>query len=97
MSDKKIDKKQLENLAKLARLSLTKEEGEKMVGEIGSIIDYCSQIQEIAGEEVTKSAGELRNVMRDDSDAHESGAYTDDLLAEAPQKDGGYVKVKKVL
>ena len=35
--------------------------------------------------------------MRVDENPHESGEFSDDLLAEAPKRKGDYVKVKKVM
>lgn len=43
------------------------------------------------------SVGEIRNVFREDKNPHLSGEFTEDLLAEAPQRQGEFVKVKKIL
>lgn len=37
------------------------------------------------------------NVMREDTEPHESGIYTEKLLSAAPQREGQYIKVKKIL
>lgn len=37
------------------------------------------------------------NVMREDGEPHESGLYTEKLLSAAPQREGQYIKVKKIL
>lgn len=44
-----------------------------------------------------KVVAELRNVMREDGEPTPPGTFTADILAEAPQKEGGYIKVKQVL
>lgn len=91
-----VDKDELAKLAEMARIELTAEELSEMKGDFESIIQYVSQIQEVVGSE-EKEAGELRNVMREDEDPHESGIYTDDLLAQFPEKSGNYLKVKKII
>ena len=40
---------------------------------------------------------EVRNVMREDGPAHETGAYSEALLKEAPAREGDAVRVKKIL
>jgi Asp-tRNA(Asn)/Glu-tRNA(Gln) amidotransferase C subunit len=35
--------------------------------------------------------------MRDDNGAHESGEYSKEILEQAPNKEGNYIKVKKIL
>ncbi len=40
---------------------------------------------------------DIENVMREDADPHAADAFTDALLAQAPRKEGRYLKVKKIL
>ena len=90
--------KDIEKLAKLARIELTEEEKSKYLKDIGAILNYVDQIKGAVaqvGEE--KKAGELRNVMRDDSGENMSGINTGDIVAEFPKKEGDYLKVKKIL
>jgi hypothetical protein len=35
--------------------------------------------------------------MREDTDPHESGIYTDKITAQFPARDGDYLKVKQIL
>ena len=39
----------------------------------------------------------VRNVLRPDENPHQSGVFTEEILAEAPKRRGQYVKVKKIL
>lgn len=90
--------KDIEKLAKLARIELTEEEKVKYLKDIGAILNYVDQIKGAVaqvGEE--KKAGELRNVMRADDGVNESGINTKDIVAEFPRKEGDYLKVKKIL
>lgn len=103
--------KDIEKLAKLARIELTEEEKAKYLKEIGNILVYVDQIKGVlAGHETSplcltedliapraSSMSSLKNVMREDTDKNQSGVYTKDLVAEFPRKDGNYLKVKKIL
>jgi aspartyl-tRNA(Asn)/glutamyl-tRNA(Gln) amidotransferase subunit C len=83
-------------LAKLARLEITDEEIQKLEREIPPILAFIETIQKASGEASQVESG-LRNVMRDDDNAHESGMHTDDLLADAPEKKDGKIVVKQVI
>ncbi len=93
-----MEKKDVEHLAKLSRIAITDEEATALAGEITSILGYVSEIDSITGKRPeVKEVGALNNVMREDEDPHEPGIYTEDLLSAAPERDGQYVKVKKIL
>ena len=83
-------------LAKLARLEVSEEELTKLEKEIPGILAFVETIQKVQ----TSSAAptpELRNVMREDKDPHESGTYTEKLLAQAPAREGDRLKVAQVI
>jgi aspartyl-tRNA(Asn)/glutamyl-tRNA(Gln) amidotransferase subunit C len=93
-----MKKEDIEHLAKLSRIAVTDEEAEALAGSITDILGYVSEINDITGERaVDKEVGVLYNVMREDGEPHEEGVYTEDLLASAPQREGRYVVVKKIL
>jgi aspartyl-tRNA(Asn)/glutamyl-tRNA(Gln) amidotransferase subunit C len=89
----------IEKLATLSRISLTPEEKEKMRGEFDSILEYVAAINKIAEhtEKDARSIVATVNVLREDTEPHESGIYTGTLLSAAPKREGNYVKVKKIL
>jgi aspartyl-tRNA(Asn)/glutamyl-tRNA(Gln) amidotransferase subunit C len=88
----------IKRLATLARIELTQEEAEVFAKDISSIVGYVSEIKEITGDAPEeKVIGALYNVMREDTNPHEPGLYTEDLLSSAPEREGQYVKVKKIL
>lgn len=85
-------------LAGLARIELTKEEEDSFAREIGSILSYVATIKEITGDAPPeKVAGPVYNVMREDSEPHEGGIYTEALLRAAPGRSGQYIEVKKII
>lgn len=84
-------------LAGLARIGLKKGEDENLTKDIESILAYVSEVQTVSGGEATPALGSLRNVMREDGPATPTGANTEKLLRAVPQREGNYVKVKKIL
>ena len=91
-----ITKKEIEHLAKLARIELLPEEAKSFTTEIDSILEYVGQIKNISAEK-TEETLTLRNVMRQDAVTHSRGEYTKAILANAPSKENNYIKVKKIL
>ncbi len=89
----------IDKLAELSRISLTEEEKETIRGEFDAILGYVASISKISksGEEGSRSIVATINVLRDDTNPHESGLHTETLLSLAPRREGNYVKVKKIL
>ena len=83
-------------LAELARLELSDEEITTLEKEIPHVLTFVETIQNV---DVSHTAHDtsLRNVMRTDTDPHESGRYTDVLLDAAPSRVGDRIAVKQVI
>lgn len=93
-----ITTEDVKKLAALARIKLTPEEEVKYAKDMENILGYVTQIQKVSGTVVdVRGTEKLINVMRNDNNPHEPGAYSKELVAEAPKKDGEYIKVKKIL
>jgi aspartyl-tRNA(Asn)/glutamyl-tRNA(Gln) amidotransferase subunit C len=92
-----MEKKDVEHLAKLSRIALHDGEAEALATEISSILGYVSEINEITGGVHEKKVGALKNVMREDGEAHPANLYTEALVSAAPSRQGRYIKVKKIL
>ena len=93
-----LEIKDIEKLAKLARIELTTEEKESLLKEVDPILGYVAQLKEVissVGE--AKKAGELRNVIREDSSPTETASNTEVLVADMPESQDNYLKVKKIL
>lgn len=84
-------------LADLARIEVSESEMEKLQHEIPDILGFVETIQNATTSKKITASTPIQNVMRDDSDPHETGEFTDVLLAAAPKTENGYVAVKQVL
>jgi len=93
-----MEHNEVERLAQLARIQLNDSEIEDLTKDITEILAFVTDVQQV---ETDRSAegriGAVHNVLREDENPHESGVYTDELLAEAPATRDGYIKVKKIL
>ena len=87
---------QVEQVAHLARLRLAPDEMERMRLQLSSILDHIQSLQEVdvTGVPITSQVTDLTNVMRDD--VVNSALPTDAALANAPDRDGNYFRVKAV-
>lgn len=92
-----IELKDVGHLAGLARIAVSEEEKKILQHDLEEILAYVSQVKEVGFDVGTPEAGELRNVMREDSEPHESGKFTEDILAQAPAREGNRISVKKIL
>lgn len=95
---KEITKDQVEELAKLARLGLTEDEKKSLAKEMTAFLNYVEMLQEVDTKNI-KSTNEttgLRNVYRKD-EIKDCNITPEDLLANVPELEGTFIKVKKVL
>lgn len=93
-----LEIKDIEKLATLSRIKLTDEEKTSFLKEIDPILGYVAQLKEVSGKmSDIKKAGEHRNVTRLDEKETESRFHTEALIAEMPDSEGNYLKVKKIL
>jgi aspartyl-tRNA(Asn)/glutamyl-tRNA(Gln) amidotransferase subunit C len=91
-----VNKEEIKNLASLARMELGDEEAESLTLELDSILDYVGQIKESITDDISV-VPVLRNVMRDDVPKNADREYTEDILNNAPAREGNFLKVKKIL
>ena len=95
--DKKIDEIQVRKVAKLARLDLSEEEVKEFSGQLNAIIGYVERMNELNTEGIEPLAHclPINNVFREDSVKESLG--TEKTLANAPQRDGSFFKVPRIL
>jgi len=95
--EKKIDQAQVRKVAKLSRLELTEAEVEEFTGQLSAILDYMEKMNELDTDNVEPLAHclPISNVFRDDCVKESLG--TEKTLSNAPQRDGQFFKVPKIL
>ena len=93
----KIDEAQVRKVAKLSRLELTEAEVGEFTSQLSAILDYVEKMNELDTENVEPLAHCLpvSNVLREDCAKESLG--TEKTLANAPQWDGNFFKVPKIL
>ena len=93
----KITGKEVEYVAKLARLKLTEQEKELFTEQLDSILDYMGKLNELDTENVpsTSHVLPLKNVMREDKvkDSH----LQEEMLSNAPERDNNFFSVPKII
>ena len=89
---------QVEHIAELARLELSKEEKEKFAVQLSSIIDYIKKLDKVNtdGVEETSQITGLINSVRDDNKIEATDGLAADILYNAPDKEENLFKVKSV-
>ncbi len=94
---KKGPKIDVENVAKLARLSLSPEEKAAMANDMEAIIGFANQLSEVdtGDTQVTAHVIPLNNVFHQDSPVSEFDRET--MLANAPTRTEAYVSVPRVV
>ncbi len=94
---KRIDEEQVRKVAKLGRLELSDAEVEEFAGQLSAILEYVEKMNELDTDGVEPLAHCLAvsNVFRDDVVAESLG--TEKTLANAPERDGEFFKVPKIL
>lgn len=97
-----ITKKEVQHIAKLARLGLKEKELEKMKGELSKILDYIEKLKEVNVKNIEPMSHSIKmeNVMRKDLPAkifrENLGGRAKKLLELAPETKNGYLKVKSI-
>lgn len=92
-----LSKSDVQKLADLMLVEMSSDELETLAGEMDAILGYVSEVKKLAGDGVVREKPELYNIMRPDVVTHTPKQYTDALLAEAPDRESDYLRVKKIL
>jgi aspartyl-tRNA(Asn)/glutamyl-tRNA(Gln) amidotransferase subunit C len=97
MSEQKITLDKVRHVAKLSRLALDETRLEKFSGQLASILGYIAKISEVdvTGVEPMAHALPLHNVFRED--VIEPSLPLDKVLENAPESDGPFFKVPKII
>jgi len=92
-----ISRKDVQHIARLARIELTPDEEQKFEKELSAILEFVAKLNEVDTSRVEPLTGgtELTNVMREDKPGTPY-PKPDSLIDAAPRKRDGYVEVEAV-
>jgi aspartyl-tRNA synthetase len=98
LKKRQISVEQVRHVARLARLAIEEEELAMFSKDLGDILSYVEQLNELDIKDVPPSTGvlEVKNVWRDDQ-VLEDQSVMDDIIDQSPEKEGRYFKVPKVI
>ncbi len=95
--DARMERKDIEHLADLARLRLTDAEIEQFRTEADSILAYVDAVKEMALAPREPKVGAHVNPLREDVVTNEPDQYTEDLLGALPKRVGRHALVKRII
>lgn len=86
----------VEHVAKLARLDVTEEEKVKFSKQLGDVLKYVEQMNEVdtSNVEPLSHVVDFNNVMRDDEIHYD--CTKEQLMMNAPEEENGFFKVPKI-
>jgi len=89
--------KDVEHVAKLARLGLSEEEKKVLTKQLSKILDYVEALNKLDTKNVapTSHAVPMKNVFREDKAIPFKN--TEGILANGPETDGRFFKVPRIL
>jgi aspartyl/glutamyl-tRNA(Asn/Gln) amidotransferase C subunit len=92
-----LTKGDVEGLLALARMELEEGEKEDLRRDLAAIISYVEQVKSVTVGSGSAADSLPVNVMRPDDIQNEPGSYSEALVAAAPERQDGFIKVKKIL
>lgn len=93
----KITRAEVEHVARLARLELSDDEKERMTTQLDAILGYMETLNTLdtADVEPTTTVIPMVSVMRDDE--VRASLDREDALANAPEREGVYFRVPRII
>jgi aspartyl-tRNA(Asn)/glutamyl-tRNA(Gln) amidotransferase subunit C len=92
-----LDKATVRRIAKLARIRLEEDELEPMGIELGRILEWIEQLNEVDTADVPAMTGVEAHGLRRRPDAITDGHMPDKVLVNAPEAVSGFYAVPKVV
>jgi aspartyl-tRNA(Asn)/glutamyl-tRNA(Gln) amidotransferase subunit C len=93
----KLSREEVLHIARLARVALTEEEIARMSEQLSKLLDHFEVLQKVDTTDVppTAQSVDLESVMR--GEEVKPSLPADDVLANAPRREGEYFRVRPVL
>lgn len=92
-----VDLATVKRVARLARLAVSEEEAQKMMGELNGILGFVEQLSEVDVKDVEPMTSVTPMVMRKREDVVNDGDKADDIVANAPATTENFFMVPKVV
>lgn len=92
-----IDEATVRHIARLARIRVTDEEVKTLQGELDNILQWVEQLGEIDTEGVEPMTSVVATTMKQRPDAVTDGDCAEDIVRNAPQREGTFFVVPRVV
>ncbi|KKX34244.1 Asp-tRNA(Asn)/Glu-tRNA(Gln) amidotransferase subunit GatC [Rhizobium sp. LC145] len=92
-----VDLATVKRVAHLARIAVSEDEANRMVGELNGILGFVEQLSEVDVTGVEPMTSVMPMAMRRRHDAVTDGDKADDVIANAPNSDRNFFLVPKVV
>ena len=92
-----VDLAIVKRVARLARIAVTEDEANRMVGELNGILGFVEQLSEVDVTGIEPMTSVTPMVMRKREDTVTDGSKVEDIVANAPLTDRNFFLVPKVV
>ncbi|MHB0954301.1 MAG: Asp-tRNA(Asn)/Glu-tRNA(Gln) amidotransferase subunit GatC [Allorhizobium sp.] len=92
-----VDLATVKRVAHLARIALSDEEADRMMGELNGILGFVEQLSEVDVSGVEPMTSVTPMAMKKRQDIVTDGDKADDIVANAPETDRNFFLVPKVV
>lgn len=92
-----VDLATVKRVARLARIAVSEDEAQKMLGELNGILGFVEQLSEVNVDGVEPMTSVTPVAMKKRIDVVNDGAKAEDIVANAPNTDRNFFLVPKVV
>ena len=92
-----IDKATVARIASLARIYIAEDRRQALAGELSNILGWVEQLSEVDTDHVAPMTSVVEVRLPERDDVITDGDCREDILANAPQTEGGFFVVPKVV
>ena len=92
-----VDLATVKRVARLARIAVSEEEAERMMGELNGILGFVEQLSEVNVDGIEPMTSVTPMDMKKRTDTVSDGNKADDIVANAPNSDRNFFLVPKVV
>ncbi len=92
-----VDVTTVKRVAKLARLAVTEDEAQRMMGELNAILGFVEQLSEVDIADVEPMTSVTPMAMKKRADVVNDGDIAERIVANAPMTDNNFFQVPKVV